>query len=77
MLRVRRKLLKIFPDLEKSLAVQNQIRNILIDNKEINNQKDIHKELYLCYKNLFVERQPLSEHDINNFSQSLISSIIY
>ena len=58
---------KFFLNLEISRAVQNQIRNILKDNIEINNQKDINKELYLYYKNLFNERQHLSEHDINNF----------
>ena len=58
---------KFFLNLEKSRAVQNQIRNVLIDNIEINNQKDINKELYLYYKNLFNKRQHLSEHDINNF----------
>ena len=45
-----------FLNLEKSRAVQNQIRNVLIDNIEINNQKDISKELYLYYKNLFNKR---------------------
>ena len=56
-----------FLNLEKSRAVQNQIRNILIDNIEINNQKDVNKEHDLYYKNLFNERQHLSEHDLNNF----------
>ena len=56
-----------FLNLEKSRAVQNQIRNILKDSIEINNQKDINKELCLYYKNLFNMRQHLSEHDINNF----------
>ena len=63
----REKSSKFFLNLEKSCPVQNQIRNVLIDNTEINNQKDINKELYLYYKNLFNERQHLSEHDINNF----------
>ena len=44
--------------------MQNQIRNILKDNIEIKNQKDINEELYLYYKNLFNERQLLSEHDV-------------
>ena len=44
------KSLKYFVNLEKSRAVQNQIRNILKDNIEINNQKDINKKLYLYYK---------------------------
>ena len=59
--------LQNFSKLRKSRAVQNQIRNILIGNAEVNNQKDINNELYLYYKNLFNERQHLSEHDINNF----------
>ena len=50
---------RFFLNLEKSRAFQNQILNILIDNIEINNQKDINKELYLYYKNLFNERQHL------------------
>ena len=32
---------------KKSCAVQNQIRNILAGNVEVNNQKDINNELYL------------------------------
>ena len=59
---------KFFLSLEKSCALQNQIRNILIGNIEVNNQKDINNELYLYYKNLFNERQHLSEHDINNLN---------
>ena len=46
---------KFFLNLEKSCAVQNHIRNILICNLEVNNQKDINNELYLYYKNLFNE----------------------
>ena len=45
-----------FLNLKKSRAFQNRIRNILIDNIEINNQKDINQGLYLHYKNLFNER---------------------
>ena len=56
-----------FLNLEKPRAFKNQIPNILIDNIEINNQKDINNELYWYYKNLFNERQHLSEHNINNF----------
>ena len=58
---------KNFLNLKKSRAVQNQFRNILLENKEINNQKDINKQLYLYYQNLFYERQHLSEYDIKNF----------
>ena len=41
---------KFFLNLEKSRAFQNQIRNILIGNIEVNNQKDVKNELYLYYK---------------------------
>ena len=68
---------KFFLNLEKSRAVQNQIRNVLIDNIEINNQKDINKELYLYYKNLFNERQHLSEHDINYFLKEFLNFLNY
>ena len=43
----REKSSKIFLNLEKSRPVQTQIRNILIGNIEVNNQKDINNELYL------------------------------
>ena len=58
---------KMFLSLEISRAFQNQIRNILTDNIEVNNQKDINSELYLYYKNVFNQKQHLSEHNINNF----------
>ena len=59
------KILKFCVNLERFRAVQNQIWNILKDNTEIVNQKDINKEFYLYYKNN--ERQHLSEHGMNNF----------
>ena len=58
---------KNFLNLEKSRAFQNQIRDILIGNLEVNSQQVINNELYLYYKNLFNEIQHLSEYDINNF----------
>ena len=51
------------------MQFHHQIQNILLDNKEINNQKDI-KQLYLYYKNLFNWRQHLSEHDKQLFKHS-------
>ena len=63
----REKSSKFFLNLGKSCAVQNQIWNILICNIKVNKQKDICNELYLYCKNLFNERQHLSEHDIKNF----------
>ena len=41
LVRAWRKIFKCFLSLDKSRAVQNQIRNILIGNIEVNNQKDI------------------------------------
>ena len=66
-----RKIFKIFSKFRKISCSAKQIRNILKDNIEINNQKDIDKELYLYYKSLFNERQHLSEHDRNSFLTSL------
>ena len=66
MVRAREKSSVFFLNFEKSRAVQSQIRNILIDNIEINNQKYINKELYWYYKNLFNERRHLTEHVIDN-----------
>ena len=52
-------------------CVQNQIRDTLIGKIEVNNQKDISNELYLYYKNLFNERQNVSEHDRNNLLNAI------
>ena len=71
LVRAWKKFSKFFLNFEKSRAVQNQIRNTLIGNIEINDQKDIHNELYLYYKNLFNERQHVSEHDINSFLNAI------
>ena len=48
-----------------SKSISKYLRKV--ENKEINNQKDINKQLYLYYQNLFYERQNLSEYDIKNF----------
>ena len=57
------KIFKIFSKFrDKSRAVQNQIRNMLIGNTEVNNEEDINNEIYLYYKNLFTR---------NNTSQNM------
>ena len=56
LVRARRKIFIFFLNLEKSRAVQNQIRNTIIGNIEVNNQKDIKNELHLYYKNAFNEK---------------------
>ena len=66
MVQVQRKIFKKILNLEKSCAVQNQICNILVGNIEVNNQKPMNNKLYLQYKNLFSEKQHLSEHNMNN-----------
>lgn len=45
---------RIFSKSRKIFAVQNQIRNILIDNMEVNNQKDVNNDLYLYCKSLLM-----------------------
>ena len=44
---------KFFLNLEKTRAYQNKIRNILINGNEITGQKEINKELFAFYNNLF------------------------
>ena len=66
---------KFFLNLEKSRAVQNQIRNILIGNIEVNSQQDINNELYLYYKNLFNERQHLSKTEFLSFLNYLLNNL--
>ena len=54
LVRAQRKIFKTFSKFrDKSRAVQNQIRNMLIGNTEVNNEEDINNEIYLYYKNLF------------------------
>ena len=65
------KFVKSFLNLGKSLADQNQSRNILIGNIEVNNQKAISNEIYLYYKNLLSERQDLSKHGIDNYLNTI------
>ena len=65
------KFVKSFLNLGKSLADQNQSRNILIGNIEVNNQKVISSEIYLYYKNLLSERQDLSKHGMDNYLNAI------
>ena len=71
LVRARRKIFIFFLNLEKSRAVQNQIRNTIIGNIEVNNQKDIKNELHLYYINAFNEKKHVPEHDINNFLNAI------
>ena len=47
---------RIFSKSRKIFAVQNQIRNILIVKKEVNDHKDISNELFLFHKNILVKK---------------------
>ena len=49
--------LQIFVKFKNISCSLRSIRNILIGNIDVNNQKDINNNLYLYYKNLFNERQ--------------------
>ena len=63
----RETLSKFFLSLQKSRAVQSHTRKIIIANTEANSQKDINNKVSLYYKNIFNEKQHLSEHYINKF----------
>ena len=71
MVRGQRKIFKNFSKFNKTPCSSKLNSNILIDNIEVNNQKDINNELKLYYKNLFPEKQHLREHDINNYLNAI------
>lgn len=62
---------RIFSKSRKIFAVQNQIRNILIVKKEVNDHKDISNELFLFHKNIFGEKEHLSKEDINQYLNTI------
>ena len=71
LVRGQRKIFKNFSRFNKIPCSSKLNSNILIDNIEVNNQKDINDELKLYYKNLFTEKQHLQEHDINNYLNAI------
>ena len=58
---------KFFLNLEKSRAVQGQIRYLLSGDNELTNKKEINNHLYMFYKSLFTENKKLSETQITYF----------
>ena len=71
LVRAQRKIFKIFSKFrDKSRAVQNQIRNMLIGNTEVNNEEDINNKIYLYYKNLFT-RNSTYQNMTKNISNAI------
>ena len=62
---------KFFLNLEKTGAHQNKIRNILINGKEITDQKEVNNELFGFYNNLFKNDQKSSKSDTTQFLSSI------
>ena len=58
---------KFFLNLEKSSAIQGQIRYLLSGDYELTNKKEINNHLYMFYKSLFTENKKLSETQITYF----------
>lgn len=52
---------KFFVDLEKGHAIQNQIRIISYDEKEITDEEKIIKKPFLFYKALFKKKKSTSQ----------------
>ena len=53
--------------MEKSRAVQGQIRYLLSGDYELTNKNEINNHLYMFYKSLFTENKKLSETQITYF----------
>ena len=56
-----KKSFKFFVDLEKRHAIQNQIRTISCDKKEITDEREIIKKVFKFYKALFQKNQRLKK----------------
>ena len=62
---------KFFLNLEKTQAHQKKIRNILINGKEITDQKEVNNELFAFYNNLFKNDKKSSKYDTTQFLSSI------
>ena len=62
---------KFLLNLKKSRAHQNKIKNILINGKEITDQKKVNNELFAFYKNLFKKDKKPSKYDTTQFLSSI------
>ena len=58
---------KFFLNLKKQHAIQSQLRNVNVNEKEIISPEDINNEIYNFYKNLFTEKILTSKEKVDNF----------
>ena len=64
LVRKRRKSTKFFLNLEKILAIQNQIKSLAVNDEIVKEQTDINKNLYSFYQKLFSENNDVSRQKV-------------
>ena len=62
---------KFFLNLKKTRTHRNKIRNILINGKEITDQKEVNNELFAFCNNLFKNDRRSSKYDTTQFLSSI------
>ena len=67
MVRVSRKIFKIFLQLAKQHVLLDQVQTVLCDEKEVTDKHKINQELECFYKNLFTEKSEFQKEDINTY----------
>ena len=58
---------KFFLNLEKTRAKQGHLRKILVNENEIQEQREVDTHLYLFFKNLFTQKLSLCEENVTKF----------
>ena len=62
---------KFFLTLEKTRAVKGQIRNILIDNSEVTEEKEINEHLFSFYECLFTQKNSKNNNEIKSYLKNV------
>ena len=71
LVRIWGKIFKIFLNLEKHCTIQNQIRTVITNGKEITNESEISEQLSLFYKTLFQEKLSFCNNGLKTYLQSV------
>ena len=69
LVRKRRKSTKFFLNLEKILAIQNQIKSLAVNDEIVKEQTDINKNLYSFYQKLFSKNNDVSRQKVLQYLQ--------
>ena len=62
---------KFFLNLEKTCAKQGHLRKILVNENEIQGQREVDTHLYLFFKNLFTQKLSVCEENVTKFPDQI------